>query len=170
MFVRDCVSFRPLDSKLFLPSRLPTLLSLVDVISVFGDVIGVCRGFLMLFFLQHRHPASPIIVSPPHAPVCTSVSLCRGPSASEGTEEDEFLKICLVVNNIFNQEEDTKLLLTTDRSFQACCALATPQLVMSQQVFSPLQLMENTRCDMKCFIPYGAVQQQFSVIYCGFVL
>ncbi len=93
----------------------------------FGDVIGVCRGFLMLFFLQHQHPASPIIVSPPHAPVCKSVSLCWGPSLSEGTEEDEFLQICLVINVVFNQEEDTKkLLLTTDRNFHAFCALATP--------------------------------------------
>lgn len=53
-------------SELFLPSRppplAPMLLSLIDVISVFGDVIGVCRGFLMPSFHQTPNPASPSVI------------------------------------------------------------------------------------------------------------
>lgn len=55
VFVREFVSFHSLP-------LAPMLLSLIDVISVFGDVIGVCRGFLMQSFHQTPNPASPSVI------------------------------------------------------------------------------------------------------------
>lgn len=145
VFVRECVYFHPLKSAVSAFLRLPSLLSLIDVISVvrwFHRCVPWFPNAVLLPLLSDRC-FTPHTYSSVYSTLCLCSGVCHGQRTQRTTSfsdlttnYNKYLALC-------KYKKYEKLLLHWTPMEKTYLIRASPQLMMTKIGFSPLYLILN---------------------------